>query len=156
MKKFFILFSLLMVMGFSVGNANQLFATLNPPSTGEDDFILAPIGSAEFNPSTANNYGLAISESLTFANVLPGQDSKHVVVAPYAFVGFFGAANIGQWVASNGGANWVLDYGVMVGLPKLDASIPEVAFSYNFRDGNFLINIAFPADILPTLLVHKL
>ena len=59
-------------------------------------------------------------------------------------------------VATNGGSNWQFDLGPIIGLPKLDESIPEVAFSYNLRDGKFLINVAFPADILPSLLVHKL
>jgi hypothetical protein len=127
-----------------------------PTNVGEDDIILAPIGAIEFNPSTKDNYGLAISESISFAQLLPGPDSNHVVVSPYAFFGVFCAANIGQWVATNAHADVQFDYGLMVGLPKLDVSIPEVAFSYNFRDSAFLINVAFPADILPAILVHKL
>jgi hypothetical protein len=134
----------------------NLFADLNPPAGGEDDFILAPVGAIEFNPSTKDNYGLAISESIAFARVLPGQDNKHVIVAPYGFFGIFGAANIGKWVDTNGGAAWLLDYGLMVGLPKLDEGIPEVAFSWNIRDNSLMINVAFPADILPAFLVHKL
>jgi len=153
------------ILGFfllaSVGSANPLQALAQPPSTGEDIFVLAPIGAVEFNPSSPNNYGLAVAESIGFVNVLPGADSKHVVVSPYGFVGFFGAANIGQWVASNGNAPWSIDYGIMVGLPKLDQSIPEVAFSATWNsiqrgDAKLMINVAFPADILPSILVHPL
>ena len=153
MKKFILLVLLMLVSTSSF--AMSLFSDLNPPVGGEDDFILAPIGAIEFNPSTKDNYGLALSESISFARVFPGSDNKHVIVSPYGFLGFFGAANIGQWVATNGGANWIVDYGVMIGLPKLDEAIPEVAFSYNFRDGAVMINVAFPADILPGFLVHK-
>ena len=127
-----------------------------PAPVNQDSFILAPIGAIEFNPSTKDNYGLAISESISFAQLLPGPDETHLVVSPYAFFGVFCAANIGQWVATNAHADIAFDYGLMVGLPKLDVSIPEVAFSYNFRDNAFLINVAFPADILPSFLVHKL
>lgn len=154
---------LVLLGGMLVGtpaSANPLGVPLNPPALGEDDFLLAPIGAIEFNPTTPNNYGLAISESFAFAHVLPSDD-KHVVVEPYGFVGLFGAANIGQWVATNGGASWSVDYGIMVGLPKLDASVPEVAFSatwntINRGDAKLFINIAFPADILPDLLCRKL
>ena len=154
MKKLLLLVAFLMVAGS--GWSMQLFATLNPPQGGEDDFILAPIGSIEFNPSTPNNYGLAISESIAFAKVLPGQDSNHVVVSPYAFFGIFVADDIGQWVSTNGGSAMLFDYGIMVGLPKLDESIPEVAFSVNFRNQALMVNVAFPADILSSVFVHKL
>lgn len=154
MKKNFLLMALLLlsVPAFSM----QLFAPLNPPAGGEDDFILAPIGSVEFNPTTKDNYGLAFTECISFSKIIPGTDSKHVIVSPYVFIGIFGAANIGKWVDANGGAPWEFDFGPMVGLPKLDETLPEVAFAYNLRNSSFMINVAFPADILPSILVHKL
>lgn len=154
MRKLFLLLALMFVSVPAM--AVPLFATLNPPIGGEDDVVIAPIGAIEFNPSTKDNYGLAISESIGLVKVLPGPDAKHFILSPYAFVGFFCAANIGSWVATSGHANIGFDYGPMIGLPKLDEAIPEVAFSYNLRNGSFLINVAFPADILPSLLVHKL
>ena len=139
-----------------MASANPLAAIAQPPAGGEDVFVVAPIGSIEFNPTTKDNYGLAFTECISFAKVLPGQDANHVMVSPYVFVGIFGAANIGDWVAANGGAAWQFDYGPMVGLPKLDDTLPEVAFSYNLRTSQFMINAAFPVDILPSILVHKL
>lgn len=129
---------------------------IQSPVTPEDDFILGPIGAFEFNPSTSNNYGLAISESICYAELSQGPDPNHTLVSPFAFVGLFAAANVGQWVATDANAPVVIDYGVMVGLPKLDVTLPELAFSYNFRTNGFLIDAAFPADILSNVLLKKL
>lgn len=151
----------LFLMFASLGFCNPLTGIGTVPAGGEDDLILAPVGSIEFNPSTSNNYGLALTESVAFAKVLPGQDANHVVISPYGFAGVFMAANIGQWAATNGGAAWSIDYGLMIGLPKLDESIPEVAFAASWNtiergDAKLMINVAFPADILSSVLVHKL
>lgn len=129
---------------------------IQSPSAPEDDFILGPIGAVEFNPSNSNNYGLAISESLCYAKLSQGPDSNHTLVEPYGFVGLFAAADIGQWVDTNAQAAVVIDYGIMVGLPKLDVTLPEVAFSYNFRTNGFLIDAAFPADVIANVLCKKL
>jgi hypothetical protein len=160
MKKIF--FLILLCVGMSAHSfGGALSGITSPPAGGENAWVIAPIGAAEFNPSSSNNYGLAISEAIGYANLLPGADSSHVVVSPYAFVGPFLAANIGQWVATNGGAQISFDYGLMIGLPKLDATLPEVAFSATWNTVNhqgckLLIDVAFPADILSDILVHKL
>ena len=158
MKKLFLLLALTLIS--SVAVAGPIGLAINPPAGGEDAFILAPIGALEFNPTTKADYGLAISESLAFARLFPADD-KHVVISPYAFVGVFAAANIGKWVDTNGNAPLSVDYGFMVGLPKLDMTIPEVAFSLKWNSINrgaaqIMVNAAFPSDILSDILVSKL
>lgn len=143
-----------------LANAGWLTTPIQPAQGGEVDWILAPIGALEFAPSTPSNYGLTLAESIGIARVLPA-DPSHVVISPYFFVGGFVAADIGMWVNSNGQQAISLDYGLMVGLPKLDDTLPEVAFSaawnsINRGDAKLMINVAFPADILPDILVHKL
>lgn len=142
--------------------ANPIGVPVNPGPVGssEDALLMAPIGALEFNPSNSNNYGLALSESLVFGNVIRVDDS-HVAISPFVFVGLFGAANIGEWVNTNGGAAWNIDYGVMVGLPKLDTTLPEVAFSATWNSevrgsAKMMINVAFPVDILPDVLCRKI
>ena len=156
MKKLFVAFMLMSSLSY----AGALTTPISVPSTGAQEFVLAPIGALEFNPSTPNNYGLAVAESVCLANLMPA-DSSHVFVSPVLFVGVFAAANIGKWVATNGGASWSIDYGIMVGLPKLDDTLPEVAFSASWNtqergDAKIMINAAVPVDILPDVLVHKL
>lgn len=156
MKKLFFAFLLLA----STANAGWLTDPIQPPVGGEVDWILAPIGALEFAPSTPSNYGLTLAESVGIAKVLPA-DATHVVISPYFFVGAFVAADIGMWVNSNGTQAISIDYGIMVGLPKLDDTLPEVAFSaawnsINRGDAKLMINVAFPADILSDILVHKL
>jgi len=154
-----LLFAVLMLLA-PVVNAGWLTSPIQVPPGGEIDWVLAPIGAIEFAPSTPSNYGLVLAESIGLANVLPA-DQSHVVVSPYFFVGGFVAADIGMWVNSNGQSAISLDYGLMVGLPKLDDTLPEVAFSaawnsINRGDAKLMINVAFPADILPDILVHRL
>jgi len=152
--------ALLGLMSLTPVLANPIGVPLNPGPNGEDALVMAPLGALEFNPSNSSNYGLAFSESLAFAHVTMADDS-HVAIDPYLFVGLFGAANIGGWVNSNGGEPWTLDYGVMVGLPKLDATLPEVAFSAKWNSevrgsAVMMINVAFPVDILPDVLCRKI
>ena len=155
----------ILLVGFALFLVSSAYANplagISPVTAPEDDFIIAPIGAAEFNPSTPNNYGLAISEAFAFAKLMPGPDSNHVAVSPYFFVGPFICANIGQWVSTNGNSPWSLDYGLMVGLPKLDETLPEVAFSATWNSitggpAKLTIDVAFPVDILNNILVHKL
>lgn len=153
---------LLLALMFLTGSAfaNPLTTPISVNPSGEDLWGYAPIGAIEFNPSNSDNYGLAISESLFFGHVVQS-DPTHVVVSPYFFTGLFAAANIGAWAQSNGNANISVDYGIMVGLPKLDSTLPEVAFSatwntINRGDAKLFIDVAFPADILSDILVHRL
>lgn len=151
MKKFFLSFLFLVGCGPAFAGWG-----ITSPTTPEDDFILGPIGAVEFNPSNSSNYGLAVSESLCYAKLSAGPDSGHTLVDPYAFVGLFAAADIGPWVNTNGGQSILVDYGVMVGLPKLDVTLPEVAFSWNVRTNTLLINAAFPVDVIANVLCKKL
>lgn len=151
MKKIFAV--LLLMAGCSSAMADW---GIQSPASPEDAFILGPIGAVEFNPSNSNNYGLALSESFVYGKLSSGPDSNHTLVSPYAFIGLFVAADVGQWVDTNANAPVVFDYGIMVGLPKLDVTLPEVAFSYNFRTNGFLIDAAFPADVIANVLCKKL
>lgn len=125
----------------------------------EDCFLLMPITDVSFNLGQANNYGLGGAYGFVFANVSPA-DATHVNVMPYFFIGPFISANVSEFVNSNGKDAPGATIGLVLGLPKLDKDIPEIAvqFGWDLRGGPSTISIdaAFPLMIAPDSTIHKL
>lgn len=170
MKKIGLFFALFLLMAstamawdlpgapFSYGPQFQKLALIAPVST-ENDWILMPITDVNFNLGQADNYGLGAAYGLVFAAVQP-EDATHVNVNPFFFIGPFISANVGEFVNSNGKDAPSAEFGFVVGLPKLDANIPEIGVQcgWDTRGGPAILSIdaSFPLMIAPDSTIVKL
>ena len=134
------------------------------PSNGENCWLAMPFTNVnEYTLNNQTNYGLGVAYGLAFANVTPSTPTS-VNIDPFVFLAVYDSVEIADWVNHTGPLSD--DYGLMLGLPRLDSSIPEICLTLNWnsltngdpfkQSATIGIATSFPTDILSNFLVRKI